>query len=326
MLIWRGIGRKMAARTILVTGGSGFVGGHLLSALAASFPDDRIIGTGQRAKAGLLPLDVVQPDAVRALIAAERPAICFHLAGIASLGEARADPVRAWNVNLQGSLHVADAILAEAPRCRLIFISSAEAYGASFRAGTPLNETAPLAPANLYAATKAAADLALGARVGEGLRLLRLRPFNHTGAGQDEKFVVPAFAGQIARIEAGLMPPELAVGSLTPERDFLDIRDICDAYVRCAAQDAQLADNELLNLASGRAIRIGDLLEHLMALSTTKIIVRQDPTRLRGVEIQKAIGDAERARQQLRWTPKFSLDETLATVLNAAREKIRRGA
>ncbi len=320
MPIWPGIARSMSARTILVTGAAGFVGRHLLPALAAAFPEARIIGTGLHAAPGLVPLDVTQPDAVRDLMATQKPDICFHLAGIAALGQARENPGRAWAVNLQGSLNLADAILAAAPRCRMVFISSAEAYGASFRAGVPLDEAAPLAPMNLYAATKAAADLALGARVGEGLRLLRLRPFNHTGPGQDEKFVVPAFAGQIARIEAGLAPPELAVGALTPERDFLDIRDICDAYVRCAARDAELADDEILNLASGHATRIGDLLQRLLAMSPVKIAVRHDASRLRGAEIARAVGNAEKARNLLGWTPKIPLEVTLAEVLAAARK------
>jgi GDP-4-dehydro-6-deoxy-D-mannose reductase len=319
------IGRKQSrSRTILVTGAAGFVGRYLMPALAAAFPNDRIVGTGHQGDAGLMPLDVTQPDAVRALIAAEAPEICFHLAGIAALGDVLADPGQAWCVNLHGSLHLAEAILAEAPHCRLIFVSSAEAYGASFGAGTPVDETAPLAPMNLYAATKAATDLALGAQVGEGLRLLRLRPFNHTGPGQDERFVVPAFAGQIARIEAGLIAPELFVGRLTPERDFLDIRDICNAYVCCAARDDDLPDDEIFNLASGRAVRIGDLLEQMLALSQAKITVRQEPSRLRAMEIQKVVGDASKARKLLGWQARIKIEETVETVLRAARQKLRK--
>jgi GDP-4-dehydro-6-deoxy-D-mannose reductase len=89
----------------------------------------------------------------------------------------------------------------------MLFVSSAEVYGASFRAGRPLDETAPLSPMNLYAATKAAAEMALVALIPRGLDLVRLRPFNHTGPGQSEAFVIPAFAGQIARIEAGRQKP-----------------------------------------------------------------------------------------------------------------------
>ena len=317
------IDRKQSrARTILIAGATGFVGSHLMPALAASFPDDRLVGTSHHGEGGLRTLDVTQPESVRALIAAEAPDICFHLAGIAALGDALADRDRAWRVNLHGSLHLASAILAEAPHCRLIFASSAEAYGGSFAAGTPVDETAPLAPLNLYAATKAAADLALGAQVGEGLRLLRLRPFNHTGPGQDERFVVPAFAGQIARIEAGLAAPELFVGRLTPERDFLDIRDVCDAYVRCAARDEDLADDEILNIASDRAVRIGDLLEQMLALSPAKITVRQEPGRLRHAEIQKVVGDSRKARKLLEWQPRIKIEETVEMVLQEARKKV----
>jgi GDP-4-dehydro-6-deoxy-D-mannose reductase len=137
---------------------------------------------------------------------------------------------------------------------------------------------------------------------------------------------VPAFAGQIARIEAGLIAPELFVGRLTPERDFLDIRDICDAYVCCAARDDDLPDDEIFNLASGRAVRIGDLLEQMLALSQAKVTVRQEPSRLRAMEIQKVVGDASKARKLLGWQARIKIEETVETVLRAARQKLRRTA
>jgi GDP-4-dehydro-6-deoxy-D-mannose reductase len=304
---------------ILVTGGGGFVGGFLLPALRAAYPARPITGTGQAGEPGQITLDITDRDAVFRLIARQKPEIVFHLAGIAAIGAARDNPARAWDVNLHGALNIADAILAGAPDCRMIFVSSAECYGASFKAGTPLDESALLAPQNLYAATKAAADLALGARAAEGLRLLRLRPFNHTGPGQAEDFVVPAFAAQIARIEARLMPPEILVGALEPERDFLDVRDVCAAYVACVA--AKLPDNHILNIASGRPVRIGTILEMLLARATCPITVRVDSSRLRPIEIMRAVGDSTRARQDLNWTPKIPIETTLETVLAYARQK-----
>jgi GDP-4-dehydro-6-deoxy-D-mannose reductase len=316
-------GIAVPSKAILVTGAGGFVGGHLLPALRAAFPTAKLIGTGQEPDAGLIALDITRRDAVRQVIAAQQPDICIHLAGIAAIGTAIADPDHAWAVNLHGTLNIADAIQAEAPHCRMIFISSAECYGASFKSGLKLDESAVLAPMNLYAATKAAADLALGARTGRGLRLLRLRPFNHTGPGQTEDFVVPAFAGQIARIEAGLAPPEIAVGALDSERDFLDVRDICAAYVQCVAQDAELPDDVILNIASGQAVKIATILEMLLARTPHNITIRQDPSRMRPVEISTAIGDASRARRLLHWQPRIPLAETLDSVLDFARQKTR---
>jgi len=97
----------------------------------------------------------------------------------------------------------------------------------------PVTEAAVLAPTNTYGATKAAADLALGALAQAGLRVIRIRPFNHVGRGQSDSFVVASFARQIARIEAGEQPSTLSVGNLEAARDFLDVRDVCAAYVAC---------------------------------------------------------------------------------------------
>jgi GDP-4-dehydro-6-deoxy-D-mannose reductase len=310
----------MTYGSILVTGAGGFVGKHLKSALISAFPAARIIGTGQHSESDER-LDITERAQVHATISRLQPELCIHLAGIAAVGAARADPRGTWEVNLHGTLNIAEAILAAAPRCRMIFISSAECYGAGFKSGVALNEAAILAPMNIYAATKAAAELALGALTGEGLRLLRLRPFNHTGPGQTTDFVVPAFADQIARIEAGLMPPEIAVGALDPERDFLDIRDICSAYVSSIKLFDELPNNSMINIASGRAVRIGSILDMLLSQAKMPIAVRQDQSRMRPVEIRRAIGDATLARTLLNWQPQFELTETLDTVLNFARQR-----
>jgi GDP-4-dehydro-6-deoxy-D-mannose reductase len=308
----------MGLNTILVTGAAGFVGRHLAPGLQGAFPAANIIGTSQDADADE-NLNITNRGQAREIISRLQPDICVHLAGISAIGHARADPRLAWEVNLHGTLNLAEAILAAAPECRLIFISSAECYGGSFKPGLPLSETAALAPLNLYAATKAAAELALGAMTGDGLRLLRLRPFNHTGPGQKEDFVVPAFAGQIARIEAGLARPEISVGALDPERDFLDIRDVCGAYIASIKMIGGLANNQIINIASGRAVKIGVILEMLLARAKCEISVRQDPARLRPVEISRAIGDASLAAEILHWRPQFRLEETLDSVLNFAR-------
>jgi nucleoside-diphosphate-sugar epimerase len=298
---------------VLVTGASGFVGGHLVRALTASYPAAELVLCGHHAP--YRRLELTDHDAVDRLVAEVRPDACIHLAAISAIPVARGNPELAWRVNLGGTLALARAILAHAPACRLVFASSADCYGASFRLGVALDERQPLAPLNTYAATKAAADLALGALAAEGLRCVRLRCFNHTGPGQSADFVVPAFARQVARIAAGLQEPVLRVGALSPWRDFLDVRDVCAAYIACLAPDRAVAPGAILNIASGTPVRIGDVLAALVAKSGITAEIVTSATLLRPADIALAAGCAEAARLALDWRPTISWEQTLADVL-----------
>ncbi len=295
---------------VLVTGLGGFAGRHLAPALAEILPD-----------ATLLPLgcDLTDADAVAARVLAVQPSVCLHLAAIAAIGVAGADPARAWQVNLHGTLGLAAALARHAPDAALVHVSSADAYGRSFAVGTPLDETAPLAPINVYGATKAAADLALGAMAapGEpgGLQVIRLRPFNHAGPGQGEDFALPAFARQIALIEAGRQPALLRTGNLDPERDFLDVRDVARAYALAIARAHALPNRSVLNLASGTPRRIGTLLSELIALAGVSVAIEPDPARMRPSDIPRAVGDASRARLLLGWAPRIPWPQTLGDLL-----------
>jgi GDP-4-dehydro-6-deoxy-D-mannose reductase len=308
----------MTPGRILVTGASGFVGGHLVPCLAAAFPNAQLALCGDRG----VRLDVTDADAVRALIRQARPDACIHLAAISAPSQARADPARAWQVNLHGTLAIANAVLGEAPHCVLIHASSADAYGLSFASGHKVSEAAPLAPTSTYAATKAAADLALGALATEGLRCIRLRPFNHTGPGQTAQFAVPAFARQIARIAAGHQPRRLRVGALDSFRDFLDVRDVCQAYVACLRRADFLPSGAILNIASGFPRRIGDVLHELLAMAAVAVELEVDATLLRPAEIASACGDASAARAALAWVPAIPWERTLRDVLDDWRVRI----
>lgn len=291
-------------RRILITGASGFVGRHLLPLLAACFPEAELVADH---------VDVTDRNKVTKKVRDAQPDACIHLAAVTTVAGARQDPDRAWHVNLHGTLNLARAVLAHARNCRLVFASSAEIYGTSFESGRPLDETALLSPMNSYAATKAAADLALGAMVNDGLRVVRLRLFNHTGPGQSDEFVLPAFARQIALIESGHQTPPLCVGRLDSKRDFLDVRDVCRAYVACLRCGPEL--ETILNIASGKPLRIGDILNALLDLAGLHTDVATDATRLRGPEIASASGDGSRARRRLGWAPTIPWQQTLADLL-----------
>lgn len=302
------------SRRILITGASGFVGRHLTSLLKAHPSKDLIFDER---------FDVTNILEVSDVVRRVQPDACVHLAGVTSIAQARQDRNKAWNVNLQGTLNVAQALLAYAPQATLVFSSSSEIYGDSFLTGEALDENALLIPNNPYSVTKAAADLSLGAMVREGLKVIRVRPFNHTGAGQVENFVVAAFARQIAKIEVGTQRPVVEVGNLDAERDFLDVRDVCEAYKACIDRSQDIPSGVILNICSGQTRSIRSILEKLVNFSKVEIEIRVKKELLRPVDVRYARGSNELACKILHWQPKVLWEETLQRVLNYWREKER---
>ncbi|MET3889507.1 GDP-4-dehydro-6-deoxy-D-mannose reductase [Bosea sp. OAE506] len=312
-----------AAPRILVTGAGGFVGSVLLQRLSARLPADACIHAaghaGDDGRIIALDLDVTDYGAVERAVISARPDAVMHLAAVSAFQMARNDPLRAWQVNLTGTLNLATAIMTHAPEALLVFAGTSEAYGDTFNRSTqPIDESAALLPRSLYAATKAAADIALGQMAHDGLNVVRFRPFNHTGPGQIESFVVPAFAAQIARIEAGLAAPVIEVGNLDAQRDFLDVRDVVSAY-EAVLLDKPVSTGAVFNLSSGQPRRIGDILNQLLAMSTVGIEVRIDPARLRPNEVPVVAGDSSHARSILGWQPRLPWETTLEGVLEGFR-------
>ncbi|SDA99449.1 GDP-mannose 4,6-dehydratase [Sinorhizobium sp. NFACC03] len=311
---------------ILVTGASGFVGTWLtrtLKELSAEISIDVL--TAGRGAGCDVDLDVVDRGAAVRAIRALQPTAVVHLAAVAAPMEARKDPSNAWNVNFQGTINLASAVLSEARNCRFIYAGSSEAYGQSFvhAADQAVHEDYALKPMTVYGATKAAADIALGQMYFDGLRSIRFRPFNHTGSGQAETYVVPAFASQVARIEAGLSRPVIEVGNLGAYRDFLDVRDVVQAYAIAAlGKGEDSAEGQAYNLSSGKAVQIRTILDILIRLSGLEIEVVASPDRVRSIDIQMAKGDSRAAAYAFGWTPKFELEDTVTAVLDDWRERI----
>jgi GDP-4-dehydro-6-deoxy-D-mannose reductase len=266
-------------------------------------------------------LDVADAEAVDAWVQRSRPDMVVHLAAVAAVTASVRDPRLAWRVNLGGTLNLVLALQKHAPNTHLLFVSSAEVYGEGLDSHGATDEGALLMPVNPYAASKAAADILVRQSAAGGLSATVVRPFNHIGPGQGEAFVAPNFAGQIARIEAGLQAPLIEVGSLDDERDFLDVADVVDAYRLLLERRSDPAARSLFNVASGAPVRIGDLLERLLSLAGLKIEVRVDPSRIRSTPTRRVVGDASRLRG-LGWRPTRTLDESLLAVLQDRRRAL----
>jgi len=295
---------------ILVTGDGGFVGSYLMPALAKAWPDAVLTGLDHN-------VDITQPVILNSAVKKIRPTHVIHLAALASIPQSFKDPQKTWSVNLQGTFNLIKAVQATSPNAVFIQIGSSDMYGAAFKQGNPVNESSPLMPLNPYAASKASADLMVYQEgMNSNLKVIRLRPFNHTGPRQGAGFVVPDFARQIVAIEQGRQEAVIHVGDLTAERDFTDVRDIVEGYL-CVLKNAErLETGDVFNLASGQTYGIESILNRLLSHSAKKIEIVVDPTRLRKTEIFRVLGDASLIKQRLNWQPKITIDETLQDVLS----------
>lgn len=300
---------------ILITGAGGFVGRHLLEHLTAlRGPEvEGVWGPGSDSGPAC---DLADPDATRALIADLKPDVIVHLAAMSSVGVGAAQPEAVWRNNFDATRSVAAAARALSRDVRLVFASSGEIYGRRFNEG-PCDEDAPIAPMSVYARSKAASELQLQDAVGDGLSVTALRLFNHTGPGQDTRFVAPAFAAQIAAA-ARAGGGEIRVGNLEARRDFSDVRDVVRAYAAVILDSAPPERGfEVLNVGSGRTTRIGDLLDILIRLSGVSVEVVSDPDRMRPSDIPDASGRFDRILSRTGWRADIPLEETLASVYRA---------
>lgn len=309
---------------VLVLGATGFAGRYLVRELARRGHDVRgaarspVPDAGARHPIGLdgVPLlrcDVADAEQVRDVLAAVRPEGIVVLSGVASPPEANRRPDLAYAVHAVGTVNVLEAVAAGHRATRVLVVTSSEAYGSTGVTESPLREQAALRPTTIYAASKAAADLAAGAfAASRGVDVVRVRPFNHTGPGQRTEFVCPDFATQVSAIAAGTRPPLIEVGNLDVSRDFLDVRDVVRGYA-----DALVSGKagEVYNLCSGRGITIRSILDDLCALAGVAPEIRVAPERFRPAEVPAYWGSGEHAAQALGWRPEVPWSTTLRDLL-----------
>jgi GDP-4-dehydro-6-deoxy-D-mannose reductase len=223
---------------ILITGASGFVGHHLAQYLLKSDPETDICGTTlpglpYKPQTGIAfyEIDLKNASQVDALVKERRPDRVYHLAAQAFVPRSFEEPWETLENNILAQLNVIQACLRAGIKPRMLIVSSAEIYGPVNPEELPVSEDAGLRPTSPYSVSKIAQDmLGLQYYLSHDFPIFRARAFNHIGPGQNQRFVAPDFALQIARIEAGQIPSVIAVGDLTAQRDFTDVRDIVRAY------------------------------------------------------------------------------------------------
>lgn len=302
----------------LVIGAAGFVGSYLIDemracgmdAYATKLPHERM----EYAQANIYDLDILDKEAIVALLLEVRPDYIFHLAAQSSVGLSWKNPGLTVDVNIKGSINVMDAVRELYYKPRVLLIGSGEEYGHIRPGETPIKEDNLLRPGNIYAATKACQNM-IGSIYAQAydMQLMMVRSFNHIGPGQAPMFVVSDFCKQVAEIEKGLREPVMYVGNLAAKRDFTDVRDVVRAYVKLIGQGVP---GETYNMGSGHAVEIRKVLDMIISLSEKEIRVETDPNKIRPVDVPIIEADITKLHELTGWEPRIGLERTIRDTLD----------
>ena len=247
-----------------------------------------------------------------------RPDALVHLAGMAFAPDAGHDPAEAFRVNVGGTVALFEALRELGIRPPVLVSGSADVYGSPRPEDLPLSEDAPSAPNSPYSLSKVAQEgAAAEASARYGFPVVVTRSFNHTGPGQRPVFVVPAMAQRVMAVKRG-QATSVPAGNVDVRRDLTDVRDVVVAYRLLieAVAAGNLADRfRVVNVASGEAVTVRDIIERLCALAGVAPVIEIDQSLVRADDPAEVRGDATLIRQLVGWQPRIPRQQTLIDVL-----------
>jgi len=319
---------------ILITGITGFVGSYLAE-YCLTKPGLNLYGTvfsnhlGDelkriekiKDKIELFECNLTNRIAVQRVIEKIKPDKIFHLAAQSFVPTSWQSPEDTLFNNIMSELNIFEAVREVGISPIIHIAGSSEEYGLVREDESPIRETNQLRPLSPYGVSKVAQDtLACQYYHSYGLKTVVTRAFNHEGPRRGEQFATSNFAKQIAEIEKGKKEPVIYVGNLEAKRDYLDVRDVVNAYW-LATEKCKFG--EPYNICSGKTWTIQSVLDLLLSKSTNKnIAVKQDPTRMRPSDVQILLGDCAKFKGQTEWEPKINFQKTLEDTLNYWRELV----
>lgn len=302
-------------RRLLVTGRAGFVGETLTKVLERTAHGDRWTLVDIPSD-----LDLRNQSATMHLIENAKPDAVIHLAAQSAVPESFRDPETTLQINVVGTLHLLQALDSIGFSGRLLYVGTGDVYGLVPESELPVVETRLPHPRNPYAVSKLAAEaLSWQWHASKGANIVLARPFNHIGAGQSDRFAVSDFARQVADIKGGRRPAVIRVGNLDVTRDFLDVRDVIDAYFGLL-EHAQAG--EVYNVCSGVEHSMRSLLQQLIAMANVDVKIETEAARTRGAEQRRMCGDATKLHRATGWRPTTPISASLRSTLQFWEEKL----
>jgi NAD dependent epimerase/dehydratase len=317
---------KLAGKKVLVTGGEGFVGSHLVEELVKAGAEvTSFVFYNSQNKIGNLEFvpkdvldqvkihtgDIVDFGAVKNAIKGHD--VVFHLAALIAIPYSYLAPEAYVMTNVLGTLHVLQACR-EFGIQKIVHTSTSETYGSALY--TPIDEKHPLQAQSPYSATKIGADkMAESYYCSFNLPVATIRPFNTYGPRQSARAVIPTV---ICQALAGKQ--EIKLGALSPVRDMNYVKDSVSGYLQIAESDATVG--QVINIGSGKGVTIGDLAHKILALTGSKAKIVSDEARIRPEksEVKQLLCDYTKANKLFGYQPKYSLEDGLKQSIEFVRE------
>jgi UDP-glucose 4-epimerase len=299
------------AKRILITGGAGFVGSHLVERLASEGKEVHVLDDLSRGRRDWLPesvplhpADLRDQDSVRQILGDVLPEGVIHLAALHFIPAVDGAPELAWQVNVEGTKTLLESLKVHPPHM-VLFASTAAVYPDCSR---PISEACPVAPVDLYGKTKVAGEELLARFQAEvGVRLVIARLFNVIGKRETNPHVVPEIVGQLRN--GGT---HLRLGRLDSIRDYIDVIDVADALSRLLRPNLP---HTVFNVGSGRGTSVANLVSICERVLSRSVSVGIDQTRLRGNDRKELVADIQRLTSTTGWSPKRPIEETLRNLL-----------
>lgn len=307
-------------QTVLIFGAGGFVGPYL----AQEFMNNgyKVVGSDIATRGNLQPelefrkADLLNSKEVYDLIMDVQPSIIVNLAAVSSVGLSWKIPQTTIQVNVVGSLNILEASKDMKPMPKVMFIGSSEEYDISNK---PIDENTPLNANNPYGISKVTQErFANMYKAQYGMQIYCVRPFNHTGVGQKDTFVLASFCKQAAEIEKSGKPGVIKVGNLSARRDFGHVKDLMRAYRMIVEGDDC---NVIYNVGTGKAHSLENMLEYIVSLSSQPITVEVDPERFRPIDNPYICCNNTKIKHELGWVPEYTVFDALKEMFEDFKNK-----
>ena len=297
----------------LVTGANGFVGKYFIEYLQKAESDAQIIGAditdNSCSDIEYIKIDLNDRLAVYKMLHHIKPDYLVHLAAMSSVAQSWQDPASCFLNNTKVFLNLVDAIRELNIKCRVLSVGSSEEYGIY---DEPMKEDFVLHPKSPYSVARLSQEYLSKLYVDYfKIDIVMTRSFNHIGPRQNPRFVIPSFVQQLVKIYKGEQK-ELKVGNIDVVRDFLDVRDVVDAYYKILKKSK---NRQVYNVCSGRGVKLRSVIDTVSDILNIKPVIVVDQDRIRPNEIMSVIGDNSKLKNELGWHEKFNLAMTLKDMI-----------